>query len=64
MDNYGRVDDGNIDDINIKDNSMPFGISTDYKKLKAETKELYKNTDAIYVDLGDTYRLNEINESK
>lgn len=59
MDNYGRVDDGNIDDINIKDNSMPFGISTDYKKLKAETKELYKNTDAIYVDLGDTYRLDE-----
>lgn len=59
MDNYGRVDDGNIDNINIKDSSMPFGIATDYKKLKSETKRLYKDTDAIYVDLGDTYRLDE-----
>ena len=59
MDNFGRVDDGNIDNINIKDSNMPFGISTDYKKLKSETKRLYKETDAVYVDLGDTYRLDE-----
>ncbi|WP_300280035.1 hypothetical protein [Peptacetobacter sp.] len=59
MDNFGRIDDGNIENINIKDTSMPFGISTDYKKLKEDTKRLYKNTDAIYVDLGDTYRLDE-----
>ncbi len=57
MDQYGRIDAGNIDDINIKDANMPFGISTDYNKLIKETKKYYKETDAIFVDLGDTYRL-------
>ena len=42
MDNYGRIEDGNIDDINIKDNTMPFGIRTDYDKLIKETKSLYE----------------------
>lgn len=36
---------------------MPFGISTDYDKLLDETKKSYKNSDAIFVELGDTYRL-------
>ena len=59
MDNIGRVNNGNIDDINVKDSNMPFGVSTDYKKLKKETKELYENSNAVFVELGDTYRLDE-----
>lgn len=57
MDNFGRVDDGNIDNINVKDNSMPYGLRTDYDKLKSETSKFYKNSDVIFVELGDTYRL-------
>ena len=59
MDNYGRIEDGNINDINIKDDTMPFGIRTDYDKLIKETKTLYENNDALFVDLGDTYRLDQ-----
>ena len=59
MDQNGRVQSGNIDNINKKDNTMPFGISTDYEKLKSETKKYYENNDAIFVELGDTYRLDE-----
>jgi hypothetical protein len=66
MDNYGRIDQGNVDDINIDDNTMPFGISTDYKKLTTQTKEFYNSSDVLFVDLGDTYRLdiykNSLNE--
>ena len=57
MDQYGRIDAGNVDDINIKDATMPFGIKTDYDKLTKETKKYYEESDAIFVDLGDTYRL-------
>ncbi|WP_242825927.1 hypothetical protein [Metaclostridioides mangenotii] len=57
MDEYGRIDMGNVDDINIKDTSMPYGLSTDYEKLTNETKEYYSKSDAIFVDLGDAYRL-------
>lgn len=59
MDNYGRVEDGNIEDINVEDATMPFGIRTDYDKLTAQTKTLYENNDALFVDLGDTYRLDQ-----
>ena len=59
MDNYGRVEDGNIDNINIEDNTMPFGIRTDYDKLTEQTKSFYKNKDILFVDLGDTYRLDQ-----
>lgn len=59
MDENGRVQSGNIDNINKKDDTMPFGISTDYDKLKSETKKYYENNDAIFVELGDTYRLDE-----
>lgn len=59
MDENGRVQSGNIDNINKKDDTMPFGISTDYDKLKSETKKYYENSDAIFVELGDTYRLDE-----
>ncbi|GKZ04246.1 hypothetical protein [Paraclostridium bifermentans] len=57
MDNYGRIDSGNVDNINKKDDSMPFGLSTDYNKLKNETKNQYDNSDIVFVELGDTYRL-------
>lgn len=59
MDNIGRVDCGNIDNINVKDNTMPYGIRTDYKKLKSETKKFYNNSDVLFVELGDTYRLDD-----
>lgn len=59
MDNIGRVDDGNVDNINIKDNTMPYGIRTDYNKLKSETKKFYDNSDVLFVELGDTYRLDD-----
>ncbi|WP_296645003.1 hypothetical protein [Romboutsia sp. 13368] len=62
MDNYGRIADGNIDNINIEDATMPFGIRTDYAKLATETKTLYENNDALFVDLGDTYRLDQYKE--
>lgn len=63
MDQYGRVESGNVDDININDNSMPYGISTDYKKLKEETKKYYENNDITFVELGDTYRLDEFRKN-
>ena len=59
MDENGRVQSGNVDNINKKDDTMPFGISTDYDKLKSETKKYYENNDAIFVELGYTYRLDE-----
>jgi hypothetical protein len=59
MDQHGRIDAGNIDDINIKDTTMPFGIRTDYDKLTKETKKYYEENDALFIDLGDTYRLDE-----
>lgn len=57
MDEFGRIDDGNIDNINIKNPSMPFGIQTDYEKLKKETIKYYENNNALFIELGDTYRL-------
>ncbi|HSQ89492.1 hypothetical protein [Romboutsia sp.] len=59
MDQYGRIDAGNVDNINIKDATMPFGIKTDYNKLTKETKKYYEESDAVFIDLGDTYRLDE-----
>ena len=59
MDKYGRVKSGNVDDINKNDNTMPYGISTDYEKLKKETKKYYENSDITFVELGDTYRLDQ-----
>lgn len=57
MDSLGRVGHGNIDDINIKDTSMPYGIRTDYNKLLSETSKFYKESDVLFVELGDTTRL-------
>lgn len=57
MDEFGRIDGGNIDNINMENPSMPFGIQTDYKKLIDETKKYYKGSNALFIELGDTYRL-------
>lgn len=59
MDTLGRVESGNVDNISVKDLSMPYGIRTDYKKLTTDTKTYYKNNDALFIELGDTYRLDE-----
>ena len=57
MDTMGRVDKGNIDNINMEDLTMPYGIRTDYSKLAKETRSYYENSDVVFVELGDTYRL-------
>lgn len=57
MDSLGRISNGNIDDINMLDSSMPYGIRTDYKKLLVETNRLYNESDILFVELGDTTRL-------
>ncbi|KXZ39944.1 hypothetical protein SAMN05661008_00834 [Alkalithermobacter thermoalcaliphilus JW-YL-7 = DSM 7308] len=57
MDENGQIENGNIDFINIDDNTMPFGIKTDYKRLIADTKKFYDKSDLLVVELGDTYRL-------
>lgn len=57
MDMSGRVESGNVDNINVKDYSMPFGIRTDYDNLVSETKSYYDKSDALFIELGDTYRL-------
>ncbi len=57
MDNYGRIDNGKIEDMNIKNPNFPFGVVTDYKKLEEETKKARENSDVIFVELGDTQRL-------
>lgn len=59
MDNYGRIPAGNIENINIEDYSMPFGMKTDYSKLISETNKYYTESDVIFIELGDTYRLDE-----
>ena len=58
MDSLGRIEDGNVDDINIEDETMPYGIRTDYSKLISETKNYYNSKDVIFIELGDTTRLN------
>ncbi|WFD08811.1 hypothetical protein [Tepidibacter hydrothermalis] len=63
MDINGQVQNGNIDNINIKDQTMPFGIRTDYDKLKKETKKYYDENNLLIVELGDTYRLDLYKEN-
>ncbi|MEG0249865.1 MAG: hypothetical protein RR561_03450 [Peptostreptococcus sp.] len=63
MDSKGRIYGGNIDDINKKNSNFPYGISTDYKKLEKETDKYYKESDLLFVNLGDTFRLDEYKEN-
>lgn len=59
MDTLGRVDSGNVDDITVKDLNMPYGLRTDYDKLTDDTKTYYESSHALFIELGDTYRLDE-----
>lgn len=59
MDTLGRVDSGNVDNISVKDLSMPYGLRTDYERLTTDTKKYYESSDALFIELGDTYRLDE-----
>ena len=59
MDTLGRVESGNVDNISVKDLSMPYGLRTDYNKLTTDTKTYYESNDALFIELGDTYRLDE-----
>lgn len=63
MDSRGRIHDGVLDGINKKKNNFPYGIGTDYKKLREETKRLYESSDLLFVELGDTFRLDEYKEN-
>jgi len=49
---YGDVGKGML----AKDPGYPFGIRTDYNKLKERYAELLKKADFIVIDLGDTTR--------
>lgn len=59
MDKDGNVPSGEIEDVNKADSRMPFGIATDYDKLKKYTQQYYENSDVTVVELGDTYRLDD-----
>lgn len=63
MDSRGRIHDGVLDGINKKKTNFPYGIGTDYKKLREETKRLYESSDILFVELGDTFRLDEYKEN-
>lgn len=63
MDEKGTVDYGDISSgILIKDNSFPYGIKIDYKKMLLEFKKLKNKADLFAFELGDTYRLDEYRE--
>ena len=63
MDSRGRIPAGKLDGINVKKTNFPYGIGTDYAKLMGETKKYYKSSDLIFVELGDTFRLDEYKEN-
>lgn len=63
MDSRGRIHDGVLDGINKKKTNFPYGIGTDYKKLREETKRLYESSDLLFLELGDTFRLDEYKEN-
>lgn len=63
MDSKGRVYSGEINNINRSDTSYPYGIVTDYNKITTLTKELYNNNDLLFVNLGDTFRLDEYKDN-
>lgn len=59
MDSKGRIFYGKVDGLNKQDTTLPYGIATDYEKLFAETQKAYKEADLVFIDLGDTFRLDE-----
>lgn len=59
MDTFGRINSGNIDDVNIVDYEAPYSIRIDYDKLLISFREQYKSSDIVVIELGDSYRLDE-----
>ncbi len=59
MDSKGRIENGEVDNINKKDAQLPYGISTNYEKLLAETKKEYVDSNLLFINMGDTYRLDK-----
>lgn len=59
MDSKGRIFYGDVDNIIVKDDSYPYSTRFDYETLKKESKDLYNKSDLLFVNLGDTYRLDK-----
>ena len=60
MDEWGRVDEGNVSqDLLVKDSRSPYGWRTDYAKVLAELDRMMGRADFIVVETGDTIRANE-----
>ncbi|QXM05977.1 hypothetical protein [Crassaminicella indica] len=58
MDYRGYVDYGNIGkDILAEDETYPFGVKSNYKKMLDVFKDSYKKSQLIVVDIGDIGRL-------
>ncbi|KPU28048.1 hypothetical protein TR13x_01510 [Caloranaerobacter sp. TR13] len=53
----GLIDYGNVDNILIKDDSYPYGIRTDYKKVLTEIKNLNDKASLVIIETGDLDRL-------
>ncbi|MBE0447525.1 MAG: hypothetical protein IBX64_05415 [Actinobacteria bacterium] len=57
MNSNGVVEYGDVSKSMLThDPNYPFGIKTDYEKLKARFTEFFKKADFIVIDLGDTAR--------
>jgi len=58
MDSKGRVDSGDVSARLLrKDSLAPFGIRTDYEVLWESFNSLYKESDLVVIETGDTVRL-------
>ncbi len=65
MDEWGRVDEGNISrELLVKDPGYPYGWRTDYGKLEAELNRLLPMADLIVVETGDTVRAHEASSNQ
>ncbi|KNF09883.1 alkaline phosphatase-like protein [Gottschalkia purinilytica] len=58
MDSKGLIDYGNVDDILVKDNSYPYGVRLDYKKILQGINNIKEDTSLFVIDTGDLDRLN------
>lgn len=59
IDSKGRIEQGELDNVNMEDSRYAYGIRTDYGKLFELTKQYYNSSDVLMVNLGDTFRYDE-----
>lgn len=65
MDEWGRVDDGNVSrEMLVRDPGFPYGWRTDYSKIESELKKLLPRADLIIIESGDTLRANETSKNQ